>query len=114
MTSAFGKLNIKYAIACVIMLFVGVAKGAIAQQQNIPCLERNISINADNKNIVDVLHLIEKQIGCNFSFNSSLISEEKKVSVHQTNKTVRQVLDKIFAGTLQYKERGGYIILTKA
>ncbi len=85
-----------------------------AQQQNIPCLERNVSVNADNKTVLDVLHIIESQVGCNFSFNSSLIADGRKVTVHQNNKTVRQVLDKIFIGTLQYKERGGYIILTKA
>lgn len=109
------KIDKQLVKACtVLMLMLMTFSYMSAQQSSVPCLERNISLNADNKNIVDVLHLIEKEIGCNFSFNSALIPEGKKVTVHQTNKTVRQALDKVFTGTLQYKERGGYIILTKA
>jgi len=83
-------------------------------QTKVPCLEKTITISVENKSAIDVLHDIEKMIGCNFSFNSALVQEGKKVTVKLINKSVRQVLDKMFAGTLQYKEKGGYIILTKA
>jgi len=90
-----------------------VPKPSLAQNK-VPCLEKTITISAENKSAIDVLHDIEKMVGCNFSFNSALVPEGKKVTVRLINKSVRQALDKMFVGTLQYKEKGGYVILTKA
>lgn len=110
------KENQSIKILCVtaIVLLKLLLSTASLAQSKVPCLERAITLSVENKSAIDVLHDIEKIIGCNFSFNSALVPEGKKVTVKVINKSVRQVLDKMFAGTLQYKEKGGYIILTKA
>ncbi len=49
-----------------------------------------------------------------FSYNPSILDQAKTVSATYTGVTVREVLDAIFGGIIQYKTHGNYIILTKA
>ncbi len=87
---------------------------SISQSQVVPVLERKINIDFENRRTADVLDSIEQLSGCRFSFNSSLVDENKLITIHLHYKTVREALDKIFKGSLQYKGKGDYIILTKA
>lgn len=91
------------------------AIGFSAIQSNwVPPLERRITLDFTETKTMDILLHIEQSVGCRFSFNASLISETQTSSVKAINRTVREVLDKIFKGKLQYKSKGDYIILTKA
>ncbi|HMT29188.1 MAG TPA: STN and carboxypeptidase regulatory-like domain-containing protein, partial [Bacteroidia bacterium] len=49
----------------------------------------------------------------NFSYNPALIDVSKPVSGNFVNKPVREVLNDIFDGKIDYKEKGGYLILQK-
>ena len=60
------------------------------------------------------LKKISTQAGFTFSYNSRIIDRNKIISERFAGKTVREVLDQIFGGAIQYKARGKYVILTKA
>ncbi len=83
-------------------------------QSSIPILERKISISANNEKITSVLNRIGQAGGFSFSYNSAIISAEQTVSLAITEKSVREILNEIFQGTMNYKEKSNYLIITKA
>src|SRR6476646_3641894 len=80
----------------------------------IPYLERIISISFKDERLDEVLKKIEKQGRFIFSYNADIIDKNKIVTNSFVNKTIREILDQLFNGSIQYKARGKYIILTKA
>lgn len=83
-------------------------------QSKAPLLERNISITISNTKMDDALNKIAQQGGFVFSYNPALIDVNKTVSISVKNKTVREVLNQLFNGKMEYKTKGNYIILQKA
>ena len=80
----------------------------------IPLLERTITISFEQERLETALKKISTQAGFTFSYNSRIIDRNKIISERFAGKTVREVLDQIFGGAIQYKARGKYVILTKA
>ena len=80
----------------------------------IPLLERTITISFEQERLEVALKKISTQAGFTFSYNSRIIDRNKIISERFAGKTVREVLDQIFGGAIQYKARGRYVILTKA
>ena len=80
----------------------------------IPLLERTITISFEQERLETALKKISTQAGFTFSYNSRIIDRSKIISGRFAGKTVREVLDQIFGGAIQYKARGKYVILTKA
>ncbi|NVO20637.1 MAG: TonB-dependent receptor [Bacteroidetes bacterium] len=58
-------------------------------------LDRRISVSASNQPLGDVLKMITKKSGLNFSYSSQQIPVSKKVSIHSDNEPVRDILDKL-------------------
>ncbi|MBP9924477.1 MAG: carboxypeptidase-like regulatory domain-containing protein [Cyclobacteriaceae bacterium] len=87
---------------------------SVAQQKQNPILERSVSINASNEKIPLVLNRIGQAAGFSFSYNSALIDSNQEISIEVTNQTVRSILNEIFNGSMNYKEKGNYLILTRA
>jgi hypothetical protein len=83
-------------------------------QNNVPILERKITISTNNEKIPSVLNRIGQAAGFSFSYNSAIISADQTVTLNVTNKSVREVLNEIFHGTMNYKEKSNYLIITKA
>lgn len=83
-------------------------------QNKIPILERKISITASNEKITSVLNRIGQAGGFSFSYNSAIISSDQTVSFTAADQSVREVLNEIFHGTMNYKEKSNYLIITKA
>lgn len=79
-----------------------------------PLLERTITISLEQERMDIALKKISQQGNFTFSYNPSNVDVSKIVSVSSAGLTVREVLDQLFKGTVQYKTRGNYIILTKA
>lgn len=77
-------------------------------------LERKISISLKNEYLDVSLKKIADAGGFTFSYNPAIIDARKLVDAEFVNRSVRQVLDKIFKGTIHYRVRGKYIILTSA
>jgi hypothetical protein len=87
--------------------------GAAAYDDPVPLLERIVTISFDQERLEVVLRKLSNEAGFTFSYNSNLIDANKIISQNFAGKTVREVLDQIFGGAIQYKARGKYVILTK-
>jgi len=96
----------------ILLLVISVV--AVAQQKAVPLLERTISISAVNEKVPSLLNRIGQAGGFSFSYNSAIIDPNQNVSLDLTNQTVRNVLNEIFKGSMNYKEKSNYLILTKA
>ncbi|MBX2913845.1 MAG: hypothetical protein KF856_01105 [Cyclobacteriaceae bacterium] len=98
------------------ILFLIASNVSVAQikEKEVPLLERPISLTVENERVTAVLNRVAQLANFSFSYNSSIIEPERTVSLKAENLTVRQVLNEIFKGTLDYKAKGNYIILTKA
>lgn len=96
----------------ILLLVISVV--AVAQQKAVPLLERTISISAMNEKVPSLLNRIGQAGGFSFSYNSAIIDPNQNVSLDLTNQTVRNVLNEIFKGSMNYKEKSNYLILTKA
>lgn len=86
---------------------------AKAQNPTVPILERKISLSISNETIPYILGEISQQAGFTFSYNPNIISTTSKTSIDIQNKSVRQVLNSLFNGTVKYKEKGKYLILQR-
>lgn len=97
-----------------VLLSIILAQSVALGQATIPILERKISITAKNEKITSVLTRIGQTAGFSFSYNSAIISSDQTTSLIIKEKSVRDVLNEIFHGTMSYKEKGNYLIMTKA
>jgi hypothetical protein len=99
------------------MLFLFVTTVLISKAshaQSVPPLERHITISFTNEKIDVVLSRLSQQGKFTFSYNPSILDASRSYNGTFTNKSVRELLNQLFGGTVQYKEKGNYIILTKA
>lgn len=86
----------------------------LAGQSKVPLLERTVTIAFEQERLDVALKKIAAQTGFTFSYNSRIVEGDKKVTYNFQSKTVREILDQLFKGNVTYKEKGKYIILTKA
>jgi hypothetical protein len=84
------------------------------QATDTPMLERTITISLRQERIDVALKKIAEQGGFIFSYNPSIIDGSQIVNKNFAGKTIREVLNELFDGSISYKERKKYIILTKA
>ncbi len=104
-------MRIFYAL---IFLLAGTVCAAQTKTNQPPLLERSVTLTVQNEKVPHVLTRIAQAAGFAFSYNSSIVDPEQVVSLTVQNLTVRQVLNEVFHGTLNYKAKGNYVILTKA
>ncbi len=86
----------------------------IEAQSKTPILDRKVSLSVKNEKLSVVLTNIAKEGGFSFSYNSTLITDDQAVTVNVTNKPIRDILNDIFKGTVEFKEKKNHIILAKA
>lgn len=85
--------------------FIGSAQAII------PPLERTITIELNGESSKKALQMMEQQGGFNFGYRSDIVKENDHLQRIYKEKTVREILDDLFQGTLVYREKGNYIIL---
>ncbi|MFM8739315.1 MAG: hypothetical protein ACKOC0_03830 [Cytophagales bacterium] len=76
-------------------------------------MDKKITISLMNERLPEALTKISKEGGFAFSYNSAIISNSQLVTVYAFERTIREVLDEIFKGTMQFKEKNKYVILKK-
>lgn len=76
-----------------------------------PYLERKISLSLQQESVETSLKRISAAGGFVFSYSPAIL-EPKTLTHNFVNKSIREILDEIFKGSVQYKARGKYIILT--
>lgn len=94
-----------------LILFLGCIFSMTVSAQNL--LNKTVSIEAKQRPLSEVLTSISKQGGFYFSYLTTILPQDSLVTISVKNKSVKQVLDLLFAGDYQYKESGNYIILLK-
>ncbi|WP_120519174.1 hypothetical protein [Chitinophaga barathri] len=74
---------------------------------------KTISVKVVRKPVDTVLARISEAGNCNFSYIGKPFRADSLVTFSVTNKTVRQTLDQLFQGRIQYMESGEHIILQR-
>lgn len=77
-------------------------------------LTKTVSFRVVNKPVDTLLAIISRQSQCSFSFAGSPFRGDSLVTFTVTRKPVKQVLDLLFGGRIQYVESGDNIILQRA
>lgn len=98
----------------IFVVLVLILNAILLTAGEVPMLERTITIDLHQEKIDDALKKIAEQGGFVFSYNASIIDSHRIVNGHFINKTVREILNELFDGTITYRERKKYIILAKA
>lgn len=93
-----------------VVLFIVVPYCCFAQQ----ILNKPVEISVRQQPVSAVLKMIGDQGKFYFSYNSNLIPGDSLVTLHSTDKNVRQVLDQLFNARYQYREKGDYLIILPA
>jgi len=78
-----------------------------------PILDRRIDVSFKNEKVTTVLSRIGQLGNFSFSYNSAIISSDEVVTVEAKNATVREILNEVFRGSMNYKEKGNHLILTR-
>lgn len=101
--------SLSFIVFLLILLF---SKESGAQTK--PPLERVVTISFYQEKADVVLTKLSREGKFTFSYSPSILDSENDISSSFTNKTIREILTQLFNGKIQFKERGNYIILTKA
>lgn len=96
-----------------IIFLLVIPLGLLSQTQDIPLLERDITICASGVTPQSVLSAISQQGGFVFSYSPSVLPEGN-VTICIEHQPVRLVLNTLFSGAIDYSIRGKYIILKKS
>src|SRR5687768_3616928 len=75
-------------------------------------LDKKLSLKLRGETVEASLKKISAAGGFVFSYNPAIMDSEKQITQEFTNKSIREILDIIFEGTIEYKARGKYVILT--
>lgn len=98
---------------CIALLFLLITLNGFSQQKT-PPLERLVSIKATNMPVGEVLQKISDLGKFSFSYNTQSIDPNRKISLQMENKPVRTILHAIFRGSVIFKSKNNYIILSIA
>jgi hypothetical protein len=82
-------------------------------QANTAILDRRVDVSFKNEKVTTVLNRIGQLGNFSFSYNSAIISNDDVVTVEGKNATVREILNEVFKGSMNYKEKGNHLILTR-
>ena len=95
-----------------ITILIFVSAQAPSQSKG-PILDRKVTLTLTNEKLPNALTRIAKEGGFSFSYNSSFIKEDEMISINATNKTIRDVLNEIFKGSMEFTEKSSHLILNK-
>jgi hypothetical protein len=100
------KLNILFYI---ILVLAGclLITDALAQDN----LNRTVALNVKQKKIAEILTIIGEKGKFYFSYSNDFIKTDSVVSMASSGQTIKNLLDEMFHGKVDYKESPGYIIL---
>lgn len=76
-------------------------------------LDRRVDVSFKNEKITTVLNRIGQLGNFSFSYNSAIISNDEVISIEKKNATIREILNEVFRGSMNYKEKENHLILTR-
>lgn len=74
-------------------------------------LDKEISIQVENERLDLFLERLSKEVGGVFSYSPSALEVSRPISGNFQEESCREILEAVFEGTIQYKQRGIYLIL---
>lgn len=77
-------------------------------------LDKQLTVDFRQQRLDKMLETLSRMGDFYFSYSSTLLRRDSLVTLSAQNKTVRQILDLLFQGNVEYKENGNYIILRRA
>ena len=77
-------------------------------------LDKQLTVDFRQQRLDKALETLSRMGDFYFSYSSTLLRRDSLVTLSAQNKTVRQILDLLFQGNIEYKENGNYIILRRA
>lgn len=86
----------------------------VQAQSSTPPLERIITISFYQDPVDGALKKIAQQASITFSYSASAFDTKRTITKNYINKTLREVLMDLLEGKVLIKQKGNYIILTKA
>jgi hypothetical protein len=97
-------------VICTIVLVFGLVS-VVNSQVVLPPLERPITLKLSGQSSKEALKLMEKKGEFTFGYRTDLVEQSNSVRRDYIEKTVREILDDLFQGSVYYKVKGNYIIL---
>ena len=94
------------------VLIILTAFTSAARAQHI--LDRSIHIVVKQQPLGHTLEIIGNAGGFTFSYNSSILNKDSMITLPEQTTTVKEILDQLFKGRLEYSENGRYLILLPA
>jgi len=77
-------------------------------------LDKQLTVDFRQQRLDKALETLSSQGDFYFSYSSTLLKRDSLITLSAHGKTVRQILDLLFLGNVEYKENGNYIILRRA
>lgn len=100
-------MKIKYLFSIILLLLTTLSWSKTG------VLDRIISIDIKATPVKTILFVIEERTGVQFSYNPTIIEDDKVVSLSIKQKTIEFGLTLIFNKNVRFKEVGNYIVLLK-
>lgn len=97
-----------------LLVFYVLLMFSVGWSQNIPPLERKVSVSFQGIQIESALSRLSQAGGFTFSYSPSILNSNQLVSREYTEKSVREILNGFFGESILVKGKGNYIILNKA
>src|SRR5690606_29654330 len=111
-TWAYVIMKVSVAQILLASLFLSFAYAEKSEAQSV--LDKRISIELDNTTIRSALSRIEKISDAKFLYHSQLVSSREKISLHEEDTPLAELLDKILSPyQIGYEVSGNQIVLTK-
>ncbi len=99
----------------ILLLFIsGYSSAQLSTDDYRRNLSKMVSLTIHQERVDYVLETLSKAGGFYFSYNGTLVKQDSLVNINVKNVPVRQVLDQLFDGDVDYKENSEYIILRYA
>ncbi|MPR35514.1 STN and carboxypeptidase regulatory-like domain-containing protein [Salmonirosea aquatica] len=97
-----------------LLFLLSLSLSGLLRAQSASILETRITLRVVNERLDEVLRQISAKGGFSFSYSPDVIDINNRVSLDVTNRSVREILNSLFDGTVSFKERRRYVILQKA
>jgi len=104
-------ISLTRALRCFACVFIVLLSHTGLAQNKI--LNKKINIHAENEQLETVLQKISKKGKFYFSYNSDIINQNQKTSLHKENTSVKEIIKVLFNDKISAIETGNYIILKK-
>lgn len=105
---------LKLRLIIIFLLLAGYVNAQTTVSTYRQNLSRKLTLSVRQKPLSEVLNMISKAGGFYFSYSGALFDQDSLVNVNVKDVPVREVLDQIFNGKVDYKEYAENIILRYA